>query len=288
MSEREIDDVSGTETTGHEWDGLKELNRPLPRWWVWVFYATIIWSIGYWVAYPAWPTFAGYTQGMLGYSQRKAVMDEVAAGKAGQAKFVEAIDKTSLADIRKNKELLDFAVAGGRAAFKNNCAQCHGSGAQGGVGYPNLNDDDWLWGGSLDDIHKTITVGIRSTSADTRQNQMPRFGLDKVLTDDQINAAAEFVLSLSGKATDQAAAGKGKQVFAENCVACHGDAGKGNPELGAPNLTDGIWLYGGAKENIVKTIETGRGGVMPTWGGRLDPTTIKQLALYVHELGGGK
>ena len=284
----EIDEVTGVHTTGHEWDGIKELNKPLPRWWVWVFYASIIWSIGYWIAYPAWPTLTSYTHGMLDYSQRKQVMDEVAAGKAAQAKFVTAIASETVDQIQKNPELREFAIAGGRAAFGDNCAGCHGRGAQGGPGYPNLNDDDWLWGGTLDQIEHTLQVGVRSTDPETRQNQMPRFGLDQMLEPAQISDVADYVLSLSGTTGDQAAIERGKQIFAEQCVACHGENAKGNMELGSPNLTDGIWLYGKSKADVVATITNGRGGVMPTWGGRLDPATIKMLAVYVHSLGGGQ
>ena len=287
-NQHDIDHVTGIQTTGHEWDGIKELNKPLPRWWVWTLWACVVWSIAYWIAYPAWPTMAGYTQGMLGYSQRQRVMDEVAAGKAAQGELVEKIKLASLADIEKTPDLLNFAVAGGRAVFGDNGAGCHGRGAEGRAGFPNLNDDDWLWGGTLDDIHKTIEVGVRSTHADTRQNQMPRFGIDGLLEPAQINDVAEYVVSLSDKAGDAAAAERGKAIFAEQCVACHGEDAKGKLDMGGPNLTDKIWLYGGSKETILETLRAGRGGVMPTWSGRLDPTTIKQLAVYVHSLGGGK
>src|SRR5450631_352233 len=210
---REIDEVSGVETTGHEWDGIKELNKPLPAWWLWVFYACCIWAFGYWIAYPAWPTLTGYTHGLTGYSQRQTVNDEIKAAHAGQGKLLDAVKATPLADINKTPELLTFALAGGRIAFLNNCAACHGRNAQGSVGFPDLSDDDWLWGGKLDDIYKTIRVGVRSASKDTRQNQMPRFGLDKMLDASQISDTAEFVLSLSAKSQDQAAAGRGKQLF---------------------------------------------------------------------------
>jgi cytochrome c oxidase cbb3-type subunit 3 len=285
---REIDDVTGVETTGHEWDGIKELNKPLPKWWIYVFYATIIWSVGYWIAYPAWPLLSGYTKGVLNYSQRERVMQSIETARAAQATSNEAIAKSSLAEINASPDLLQFAVAGGRAAFGDNCAPCHGRGAQGAKGYPNLNDDDWLWGGTLDAIHQTIQYGVRSTASDTRTSAMPRFGLDQVLNKEQISDIAEYVLELSGANHDAAAAGRGKTIFAEQCVACHAENGKGNPELGAPNLADGIWLYGSSKADIVKSIETGRGGVMPAWAGRLDENTIKKLTVYVHSLGGGK
>jgi cytochrome c oxidase cbb3-type subunit 3 len=287
-TKRGIDAVTGVATTGHEWDGIKELNKPLPRWWVWTFYATIIWAIGYWIAYPAWPTLASYTRGMLGYSQRATVADDVRAARAGQAQFRDKLAATPLDQIKSDPDLLRFAMAGGAAAFQANCAPCHGRGAQGFAGYPNLNDDDWLWGGTLADIHKTISFGVRSGQKEAHASQMPRYGLDKLLDDAQINDAAEYVLSLSGKSTDQAAAGRGEKVFAEQCVACHGADGKGKLEQGAPNLTDAIWLYGSSKPAVVESIRTGRGGVMPAWTDRLDPVTLKSLAVYVHSLGGGK
>ncbi|MCB1505043.1 MAG: cytochrome-c oxidase, cbb3-type subunit III [Hyphomicrobiaceae bacterium] len=287
---KELDKETGIHTTGHVWDGdLKELNRPLPRWWLYTFYVCILWAIGYWIAYPTWPLANGYTQGMLGYSQRATVTQQVDAAKAAQAGMRGQIEKASLADIRAKQDLLQFAMTGGKAIFADNCAACHGRGAQGGAGYPNLNDDDWIWGGTLENIQQTIQHGIRwSTDNDTRVSDMPKFGVDSILQPNQISDAAEYVLSISGKPTDQAAAERGKAVFAENCAACHGEDGKGNQELGAPNLTDAIWLYGGGKANVAESIRTGRGGSMPAWAGRLDKSAIKSLAIYVHSLGGGK
>jgi cytochrome c oxidase cbb3-type subunit 3 len=285
---REVDAPTGIETTGHEWDGLKELNRPLPRWWLITFYATIIWAICYWIAYPAFPTLAGYTRGLLGYSQRAAVTDEIKAAQAAQSGQRDRFAAASLAEIKREPDLLRFAIAGGAAQFQANCAPCHGRGAQGFIGYPNLNDDDWIWGGSIEDIQKTISDGVRSDRKDTRSAQMPRYGLDKLLEDRDITDAAEYVLSLSGKSTDAAAVIRGQKVFADQCSSCHGPDGKGRQDQGAPNLTDDIWLYGGSKQAVVESIRTGRGGTMPAWVGRLDPVTIKSLAVYVHSLGGGK
>lgn len=288
-SHKEIDSATGVETTGHVWDGdLKELNKPLPKWWLYTFYACILWAIGYWVLYPAWPVPGGYTQGMLGYSARSAVTANVEEGKAAQAKYRTELAATAFADVAKNPELMRFASASGAAAFGANCSPCHGRGAQGFPGYPNLNDDDWLWGGKIEDIHKTILVGIRSDHKDTRMSAMPRFGLDKLLEPAAIGDTAEYVLSLSGKSTDAEAAKRGSATFAEQCAACHGEKGTGNQEMGAPNLSDAIWLYGGNKADVVRTIETGRGGMMPAWGGRLDDVTIKSLAIYVQSLGGAK
>jgi len=285
---RDIDHVTGVETTGHTWDGIKELNKPLPKWWLMTFYATIVWAFGYWIVYPAWPTLTGYTKGMWGYSQRATVSQDVQNARAAQATFRAALEKTPLAEIKNDPDLLRFAMVGGASAFATNCAPCHGRGAQGFAGYPNLNDDDWIWGGSLADIQKTILYGIRSTHKDTRRSDMPKFGTDGILTAEQINDAAEFVLSLSKRATDPAAAARGAKTFADQCATCHGAEGKGNLELGAPNLAADIWLYGGRKTDIVQSIVTGRGGAMPAWADRLDPVTLKSLAIYVHSLGGGK
>jgi cytochrome c oxidase cbb3-type subunit III len=288
MASRKGDTAAEGETTGHEWDGIRELNKPLPKWWLYVFYATIIWAIGYWILMPAWPLVSGYTKGYLGYSQRARVAEQLAAAKAAQGVYREKIAKSDLAAITADPQLLSFALAGGEAAFGDNCSPCHGRGAQGGFGYPNLRDDSWLWGGTLDAIQQTITHGIRAADPETRKNQMPGFGRMGILNASQVNDVAEYVLSLSGRADDKAAAGRGAKIFADNCTPCHGADGKGNQALGAPNLTDELWLYAGNKATIAETIINGRGGVMPAWGGRLDPETIKELAVYVHSLGGGQ
>ncbi|MET0652412.1 MAG: cytochrome-c oxidase, cbb3-type subunit III, partial [Hyphomicrobiaceae bacterium] len=242
----------------------------------------------YWIAYPAWPTLAGYSKGVLGYSQREVVAGEVNAAKAAQGQYRDKLAATPLDKVKSDPDLLRFAIAGGGAAFQTNCAPCHGRGAQGFAGYPNLNDDDWLWGGSIDDIHKTISSGVRSDQKETRASQMPRYGIDKLLDDKQISDTAEYVLSLSGRSGDQAAVARGRAIFAEQCASCHGTDGKGKQEQGAPNLTDAIWLYGDSRSAIVESIRTGRGGMMPAWAGRLEPETLKALAVYVHSLGGGK
>ncbi|MBU2531543.1 MAG: cytochrome-c oxidase, cbb3-type subunit III, partial [Alphaproteobacteria bacterium] len=246
------------------------------------------WSLVYFVLYPAWPTLSGYTKGVLGYSQRATVADELAEGRKAQAGNRNSIAEKELADISRDPELLRFSLGAARIPFAENCAPCHGRGGQGGGGYPNLADDEWLWGGKIDDIHQTIQYGIRWNHDQTRMSAMPRFGLDELLEPKQINDAAEYVLSLTGQSTDGAAAGRGKEIFAEQCAACHGENGKGNTELGAPDLTDQVWLYGGTKQAVVTSIRTGRGGRMPNWAGRLDPVMIKALAVYVHSLGGGK
>ena len=285
---REIDQPTGVETTGHEWDGIKELDKPLPRWWLLTFYASIVWAIGYWAVYPTWPTLNGYTRGVIGYSQRTVVTEELAEARRAQAVFRDRIAATPLDMLKGDADLLRFAMAEGAASFQANCAACHGRGAQGFIGYPNLNDDKWLWGGSIDDIHKTISFGVRSDHKDARLSQMPRFGLDKMLDDAQIGDIAEFVLSLSGGSKQPAGIARGQKLYAENCASCHGDTGKGLQDQGAPDLTDGIWLYGGSRRAIVESIRTGRGGMMPPWADRLDHVTLKSLAIYVHSLGGGK
>jgi cytochrome c oxidase cbb3-type subunit 3 len=287
-SKHEIDAVTGVETTGHTWDGIKELNKPLPKWWLMTFYASIVWAIGYMIVYPAWPTLNGYTKGIWGYSQRVAVSNEVQDAKAAQETFRTVLAKTPLAEVKNSPNLLRFAMVGGAATFATNCAPCHGRGAQGFAGYPNLNDDDWLWGGTLGDIERTISYGIRSGHAETRLGDMPKYGLDGILKPAEINDAAEYVLSLTKRATDGAAAARGAKIFADQCVTCHGADGNGNAEVGAPNLMDEIWLFGGRKPDIVQSITTGRGGSMPAWHERLDPVTLKSLAVYVHSLGGGK
>jgi cytochrome c oxidase cbb3-type subunit 3 len=286
----EFDAISGTTTTGHQWDGIKELNTPLPRWWLWLFYATIIWSVGYWIVYPSWPLVSSYTTGAFRWQSRNAVASDLETLKAQRGPMVDKLAAASLQEIASDPQLLDFARAQGRPAFAENCAPCHGAGGGGARGYPNLNDDDWIWGGKLDDIAQTIRHGIRSGDAQARQGAaMPAFGRDGMLKRPDIESVAEYVRSLAGLPVDpKADLAAGKKVFAETCAVCHGEAGKGNRELGAPNLTDPIWLYGADKTAIVDAVWNGRGAVMPAWAGRLNDATIKALAVYVHSFGGGE
>ena len=285
----DIDKVTGTATTGHEWDGVKELNTPLPRWWIITFYACIVWAVGYWIVYPAWPLVSGYTSGVLHYSSRADVAVELANLEKIRGEKMVTLGAASLADIERDPALLALARARGKAVFGDNCAPCHGSGAAGAKGYPNLNDDDWLWGGSLDQIKQTIEFGARSGHAKTHESAMLAFGRDGMLKSEEIVTVANYVRSLSGLPTRQGYDPiAGRKIFVDNCVSCHGDIGKGNQELGAPNLTDKIWLYGSDEATIIETITNGRSGVMPAWVGRLDPSTIKAMAVYVHSLGGGQ
>ena len=285
----EVDQHTGTETTGHSWDGIKELNTPLPRWWVITFYITIVWAIGYFIVYPAWPTLSGYTRGVFNYSSRAQLQTDLADLKAVRGEKAAQLASASLSQIESDPSLLAFARALGKTAFGDNCAACHGTGAAGAKGYPNLNDDDWLWGGKLEQIQQTIKFGVRSGHKQAHEGNMLAFGRDGILKSDEIVTVANYVRSLSGLAVKKELnLDAGRKLFANNCASCHGDAGKGNLELGAPNLTDKIWLYGSDEATLIETITNGRGGVMPTWEGRLDPATVNALTVYVHTLGGGK
>ena len=283
---REVDEITGTDTTGHDWDGIRELDTPLPRWWLWTFYITIAWSFVYMLFYPAYPLISSATSGFLGYTSRGEVAEELAAAQDAQKGLLEGVRNASLEEIRSNDELFQFAVAGGRSAFAVNCVQCHGSGAQGFPGYPNLNDDEWLWGGSLEAIYETVHNGIRfEANDDTHWSQMPSFGADEILSREEIASVADYVLSLSGSGE---ASAEGEELYLDNCSACHAEDGSGDRFQGAPALNDAIWLYGGDRDTVISSISVARFGVMPAWNDRLDEATIKQLAVYVHSLGGGE
>lgn len=286
MANRHVDEATGTSTVGHEWDGIEELDTPMPRWWLWTFYASIVFAVAYVIAYPAWPMLHEGTRGLLGWSSRGELARELERQEKREAPILAALARTPIERLPEDSALMRAAVAGGRAAFKVNCVQCHGAGAAGSKGYPNLNDDDWLWGGDLRSIEYTITHGARQPDDPaTHTSQMPAFGKDGILTADQIGHIASHVLSLSGKARDDAA---GAQLFAQNCAVCHGPNGEGNRQVGAPRLSDAIWLYGGKREDVMAQAGNPRHGAMPAWGRRLDPVTIKMLAAYVHSLGGGE
>ena len=278
------------ETTGHSWDGIEEYNKPLPRWWLMVFYATIIWGVGYTIAYPAWPGVRSATAGLLGYSTRGAVAEEIAAQEAKLAPINEQLASVELSAIAGDPELGGYAQNAGAAVFRTWCAQCHGSGAAGAKGYPNLLDDDWLWGGSIEEIHTTITHGIRNEDdPDARYSEMPAFGRDGLLEREQIAAVSNYVMTLSGEEPQDASlVDEGAMVFADNCAACHGEDGTGDRMQGAPNLTDAIWLYGGDYATIHETVTNARFGVMPNWNARLSEAEIRAVATYVHGLGGGE
>ncbi len=279
------------ETTGHSWDGIEELNNPLPRWWLWVLYLTIIWGIGYTIAYPAWPMLTGATQGILGPQERKAVAAEIIRFDEANAQIKAALVAKPLAEIPADDALKSYAMPAGASVFKTNCSTCHGSGAAGvqDKGYPNLLDNDWLWGGDMEQIHLTIAHGIRNTTdPDARYSEMPRFGADELLDAAQIGQVVEHVLAISGQEHDAALASAGAVVFADNCAACHMENGTGDRAQGAPNLVDAIWLYGGTRETITETVYNARFGVMPAWAGKLSEDEIRAVATYVHSLGGGE
>lgn len=284
--EIERDQHSGQNTTGHEWDGIKELNTPLPLWWLWTFYATVLWAIGYWAVYPAWPLIADYTGGLFGYSSRAEHVESLAATLESRRPLDARVEAAGLEDIRTDPELLEFALASGRSSFALHCSQCHGSGAEGSPGFPNLNDDVWIWGGTLDAIEATIRHGVRSDHDETRNNVMPNFLADEILSREEVEQVADFVLSLSD--SRHAASEEGATLFADNCAICHGDGGEGIHDLGAPALNDALWFYGGDRDTVIAQISKPKHGVMPAWDGRLDSATIKKLAVFVHSLGGGE
>lgn len=279
-------------TTGHSWDGIEELNTPLPRWWLWTFYVCIVWGVIYTILYPAWPLVNRATGGVLGYSTRAEVAADIDAVTQSNAAINARLASVELTEIAADPDLNGYAQNAGAAVFMTWCAQCHGSGAAGAKGYPNLLDDDWLWGGDIETIHETISVGIRQPEDAEgdwlRQSEMPAFGADELLERDDISAVVNFVMSLSGDPQDASAVEAGATVFAENCASCHAEDGTGDRSQGAPNLSDAIWLYGGDFASIYDTVYNARYGQMPAWGPRLSEAQIRAVAAYVHQLGGGE
>ena len=289
MAEPRIDQQTGTPTVGHEWDGIEELDTPMPRWWLWTLFATIVWAVGYTVLYPAWPMLNSATSGVLGWSSRGQLEGEAEAERVRKAPLQMALARIPVERLSEDSQLMQAAIEGGRAAFKVHCVQCHGSGAAGSRGYPNLHDDDWLWGGNIKQIHTTLVNGVRQPgNKETRMSQMPAFGRDGILDPAQVQDVVSYVRVVSREEKPSVSARRGAVLFAQNCVVCHGAMGAGNRAIGAPNLTDAIWLYGGDRDSQIQTVANARYGVMPAWGTRLDPVTIKMLAAYVHSLGGGE
>ncbi len=288
MSKKPDHSKDEPDTTGHVWDGIEEYDNPMPRWWLWTFYATIIWGIAYTIAYPAWPLVSSATAGILGYSTRGEVAAEIARVEESNAEINAQLASLELTELPGNAELNSYAVSAGAAVFRSYCSQCHGSGAAGAVGYPNLLDDDWLWGGDIENIHLTIAHGIRNEDDDdARYSEMPAFG--EILEPEEIVQVVNYVQTLAGgQAEDPTAAAAGAEVFLDNCSSCHGEEGLGDRELGAPNLADAIWLYGGDYETLTETVTYSRYGVMPPWTQRLSEAEIRAVALYVHQLGGGE
>lgn len=289
MAEPRIDEPTGTPTVGHEWDGIEELDTPMPRWWLWTLFATIVWAVIYCVLYPAWPMLNSATTGVLGWSSHAQLADEAEAERVRKAPLQLALARIPVERLNEDSRLMQAAIEGGRAAFKVHCVQCHGSGAAGSRGYPNLNDDDWLWGGNIKQIHTTLVNGVRQPgNRETRISQMPAFGRDGILDPTQVQDVVSYVRVVAHQEKPNVSAGRGAAIFVDNCVVCHAANATGNRAVGAPNLTDAIWLFGGDRDALTQTVTNARYGVMPAWGTRLDPVTIKMLAAYVHSLGGGE
>lgn len=289
MADKDIDPPTGVETTGHEWDGIKELNNPLPRWWVIIFWASVLWSVVYWVLMPSWPGITGHFAGVRGHTERANVAAAIEALDAERGlQMRQMMTIKSISDVERDPQLLQYAMNAGASLFGDNCATCHGAGGQGFKGYPSLVDDAWIWGGTLDDIQKTLQHGIRSAHPETRNNVMQAFGQSGVLTRGQIDDIVEYVVKLSGGEANSSAVARAEPIFAQQCASCHGEGGAGSQELGAPDLTDALWLYGGERSDVFQTLFYGRAGVMPFWTDRLTDEQIIALSVYVHSLGGGE
>src|SRR6516162_1299183 len=278
------DSYTGYLTSGHEWNGIKELNTPVPRVVYFFLTVTVLFSIGYWILMPAWPLGATYTKGLLGNDQRRIVAASLKDAATDRSTWTKKIETEDYAAIQSDPGLMEIVRETGHTLFGNNCAACHGLDAKGGPGFPNLTTSSWLWGGKPKDIFNTISVGINAAHKDTHVSQMPAFGRDQMLPRADVLKVASFVYSLSNpdaKNIDPKGVEAGKKIFAANCVSCHGDNAEGNPELGAPNLTDKFWIYGGDLGSIDTTVWGGRQGHMPTWQNRLSDIDRKILTLYL-------
>ena len=285
MSVEERDAHTGYLTTGHEWNGIKELNTPVPRPVYFFLILAFLFAVGYWILMPTWPIGTSYTKGLLGFDQRVFVTEDVKQAAAERAAWTDRIEKESFADIQKDPRLMHDVRETGKALFGDNCAACHGRQATGGKGFPNLTTNSWLWGGSPEQIAETIKVGINSTHPESRTSQMPAFGRDGILQRNDIEKVVAYLRSLSGASGAQAGdVTAGQKIFADNCASCHGEDAKGNSETGAPNLTDRFWIYGGDPQTIYTTVWGGRQGHMPTWEARLSPVERKILAIYTADL----
>jgi len=283
----EKDAHSGMNTTGHEWDGLRELNTPLPKWWLYTWFACIAWAVCMCLLYPSIPGIRGYWHGLLGYSTRVEAMQGLAEIHTVHADAMAAIGAKPIEQVAADPKLLETALQSGRITFANNCQPCHGQNGTGRIGYPALGDDVWLWGGKLTDIETTITHGIRSTDPAARQSLMPAFG-DGALKPAEIQQVANYVGAWWGVLPAGTDTSAGAKIFTENCASCHGDKGQGSHDFGAPPLNAHIHLYGGTRDAIVAQVTHPRAGVMPNWSPRLDTATIRSVAVYVHSLGGGE
>ena len=306
---------SAVQTTGHAWDGdLQEYNNPLPRWWLWSFYGTVVFAILYWFVYPSWPVGNTWIKGFgtvdyaitdkasgkqeereSRWNTRALLLQDLgaAANDEQRKEMLAKVEAASHEQMVKDPKMMEFVRSVGKGLFGDNCAACHGRGGQGVIGmYPNLTDDDWLWGGSMEQIHQTLMQG--------RNGFMPAF--EKVLKPDQLSDVAEYVLSLSEEAPKNEASERGKEIFQGQiggCYYCHGANAKGLPSQGSANLTDKIWTLADVrpqnslqqnKEAIEAFVSKGvnNSRIMPAWKGRLSPIDIKLLTVYVHQLSGAK
>ncbi|MBX6323646.1 MAG: cytochrome-c oxidase, cbb3-type subunit III [Rhodospirillaceae bacterium] len=288
MRVNERDPYTGHATTGHEWDGIRELNTAVPRP-VWVFLiAAALFSVVYWVLMPAWPLGRTYTRGLLGADARRDVVASLQRAALARSDWTARVAAGDFAAVAADEALMARVRETGHALFGDNCAACHGVDAAGGPGFPSLIDGTWLWGGAPDTVFETIRVGVNAEHPETRVSQMPAFGRDGMLDRQAILDVVAYVRSLSqpgiaaGPESDRVAAGR--EVFAANCTACHGEDARGSDETGAPDLTDTFWLYGGDEESIYRTVYGGRQGHMPSWEGRLSDLDRRTLTLYVLDL----
>lgn len=289
MEVNERDPATGRETTGHEWNGIKELDTPVPRGVLMFLIVTHLWAIAWWFFVPAWPLGTTYTKGFLGVDQQTTVEARVVEGQRVRAPWTIRLETEPYDVIMADEALMQTVRHTGRQLFGDNCAACHGRDGKGGSNYPDLTDNDWLWGGGPDLIEQTMRVGINAAHPDSRIGQMPAFGRDEMLDRNQVRSVAAYVYSLTNpdystpQNLDRVTAGR--EVFVTTCASCHGENAEGNREVGAPNLTDAYWVYGGSLDTIIGSVHGGRQGHMPTWDERLTTAEIRTLALFVHDLG---
>ncbi len=277
---REVDPVTGYDTTGHDWNGIRELNTPFPRIVIWALVLTFAYSVVAWVLLPAWPIGRDYTRGLLGLDQQAIATEGFRDLSAARQDWLAPFAAGDFAALEADPALLGAAMPAAARLFADNCAACHGTDGGGGPGFPVLRDDTWLWGGDPETVAETIRVGINGADPDTRVAEMPAFDW---LSRDERLALADWVAGLpGGTAADDAPAA---ELFAENCSACHGERGEGGLMVGAPALDDASVIYGQDAATVAATLLHGRRGVMPSWSGRLSPAEIDLLAVYVSRLG---
>ena len=277
----ERDKITGRNTTGHEWDGIKELDTPIPGSVKWSYGITIVIGIVLILLYPAFPSLSGFTPGLLGYSSRNIVDQQVAEATLEREKRDKVLMTRDINELVTDKAVREKYEASAAILYRDNCAVCHQPDLQGKTGFPNLVDNHWLWSGNVEEIEATILYGINSGNDDERISEMLGFGKQQMLERPEIKDVVEYVRSISGQDHDIEASDRGVEIFAENCESCHGEQGIGGMESGAPSLVDSTWIYGSDDSALFKSIWTGRVGQMPAWEGRLSKADIRKLALYV-------